>query len=315
MKVILGTGQLGMAILEALLQQNPADRIVLVNRKGRLEMPTPTNVEVIAADVTNPYDLTAIAQRAKVIFSCTDMPYPLWGQFYPAAATALAHAMSESDAKLVFADNLYSYGNVSGAEMHENMPHKAKTKKGIIRASVIDTLLYAGQEFSSRVAFVKSADFIGPTIHKGVFGTEFLRKLTGQKTVMLFGDADLPHTFTYIKDFAKAMVNVGTAEDAFGQIWQVPNAPAISPRTWVQLFETETNKRAKVVVLPKAVVWATGLFNPLVREFLELSYQFEYPYLVNHDKYVARFGNHSTNPLAIVQETMRWFSANAIQNF
>ncbi len=309
MKIILGTGQLGMAIMENLLQTNPDESILLVNRAGKLDVSIPQNVEIMAADVTNRNDLETIAQRSELIFSCTDVPYPLWADFYPKTADALAFALSKSDAKLVFADNMYSYGNVQGAEMHEGMPHSAQTKKGQIRASVIQTLLQSGQSFSDRVAFVKAADFIGPRIYKGVFGTDFLEKLATGKRITLFGKAKLPHTFTYIRDFAKAMVNVGTSTDTFGEIWHVPNAPALNLLKWTQLFETEFNQKGKIWVLPKSVVWAAGLFDPLIREFYELSYQFEHPYLVNHDKYVARFGDHSTNPLAIARETSSWFKA------
>jgi len=313
MKSILGTGQLGMAIMETLLQNNPDEKILMVNRAGKLDVPTPRNVEVLAADATDKNDLEAIAQRSEVIFSCTDVPYQAWGSFYPATAAALAFALSRSRAKLVFADNMYSYGNVKGAEMHEGLPHTARTKKGQIRASVLQTLLYSGQMFSDRVAFVKAADFIGPRIHKGVFGTDFLEKLAADKRIALFGKAHLPHNFTYIRDFAKAIVNVGTATDTFGQIWHTPNAPALNLLQWAHLFETEFNRKAKVLVLPKAVVWAAGFFDPLVRELYELSYQFEHPYLVNHDKYVARFGNHSTNPLTIVRETAQWYRAKSGQ--
>jgi nucleoside-diphosphate-sugar epimerase len=309
MKVILGTGQLGMAVMEALLQNNPDEKILMVNRTGKLDAPVSQNVMVLAADVTDKNDLEAIAQRAEMMFSCTDVPYPLWDKFYPATATALAFGLSKSSAKLVFSDNMYSYGNVSGAEMHEGMPHSARTKKGQIRASVIQTLLQSGQSFSDRVAFVKASDFIGPRIYKGVFGTDFLEKLATDKRITLFGKANLPHTFTYIRDFAKAMVNVGTSTDTFGEIWHAPNAPALNLLKWTHLFETEFNQKAKVWVLPKSVVWAAGLFNPLIREFYELSYQFEHPYLVNHDKYVARFGDHSTNPLTIARETAHWFKA------
>jgi nucleoside-diphosphate-sugar epimerase len=254
MKTILGTGQLGLAIMDALLQNNPNEEILLVNRKGKLETAVPKNVQLLAADVTDKKDMEKIAERSEVIFSCTDMPYQSWGEFYPAAASALAYALSKTNARLVFADNLYSYGNVAGAIMDENMPHKAKTKKGMIRAAVIDTLLNSGSEFNNRVAFVKAADFIGPRIHKGIFGTDFLNRLYNGKTISLFGKPELQHTFTYIKDFAVAMIQVGSATDTFGQVWHVPNAAPISPKQWVQLFEAATGKKAKLIVLPKFVV-------------------------------------------------------------
>jgi nucleoside-diphosphate-sugar epimerase len=307
MKTILGTGQLGLAIMQLLLDKNPDEKILLVNRTGKLNIPIPQNVQVTVADATSKTDMKAIANRSELIFSCTDMPYDKWAAFYPATATALAYALSETNAKLVFADNLYSYGNVAGKEMNEQMPHSAKTKKGKIRAAVINTLLYSGNEFNNRVAFVKAADFIGPQIHKGIFGTDFLANVYNGKTVRLFGNIALPHTFTYIKDFATAMINVGTANDTFGQIWHVPNAPALSLDKWLHLFEVISNKKIKKSVAPKFVIRIAGLFNSFIKELFEMAYQFEYPYLVNHDKYVHRFGNHITYPSDIVKETVEWY--------
>jgi nucleoside-diphosphate-sugar epimerase len=307
MKTILGTGQLGLAIMQLLLEKKPDEKILLVNRTGKLNLSIPKNVQVTAADATSKTAMKAIAGKSELVFSCTDMPYDKWANFYPATANALAYALGESNVKLVFADNLYSYGNVSGNEMNEQLPHSAKTKKGKIRAGVINTLLYSGCDFNSRVAFVKAADFIGPYIHKGILGKGFLDNVYNGKTVRLFGNINLPHTFTYIKDFAAAMINVGTASDTFGQIWHVPNAPALSLDKWVHLFEVITNKKIKKSVTPKFVIRTVGLFNSFIKELYEMAYQFEYPYLVNHDKYVNRFGNHRTYPSDIVKETVKWY--------
>ncbi len=307
MKVILGTGQLGLAIMELLLEKNPEEQILLVNRSGKLKLPIPQHVQVTAADVTSKKDMEAIARRTELIFSCTDMPYDQWAGFYPATAEAIAFALRKTSAKLVFADNLYSYGNVLGKEMNEQMSHTANTKKGKIRTAVINTFLYSGEAFNSRVAIVKAADFIGPNIHKGIFGIDFLDKVYSGKRVRLFGDIALPHTFTYINDFAGAMINIGIADDTSGQIWHVPNAPALSLDKWLHLFEIITNRNIRKSVTPKWVIRMAGLFNPFMKELVEMAYQFEYPCLVNHDKYVSRFGNHMTYPSDIVKETVEWY--------
>lgn len=307
MKTIIGTGQLGLAIMQMLLDKNPHEEIMVVNRSGKIPISTPPNVQVIAADATSTEDMETVAGKSTIIFSCTDMPYNKWAVFYPATARALANALSKTTARLVFADNLYSYGNVLGKEMHEQMPHTAQTKKGKIRAGVIDTLLFSGDTFNSRVAFVKAADFIGPNIHKGVFDKAFLDDVYNGRKVKLFGNIALPHQFTYIKDFAAAMINVGTADDTFGQIWHVPNAPALSPDKWVHLFEIFTNKPIKKMVLPKMLIRVAGIFNSFAGELYEMAYQFEHPYLVNHVKYVKRFGHHTTYPSDIVKETVEWY--------
>lgn len=307
MKVILGTGQLGLAILDQLLTLNPTETIVLVNRSGKIKRSLPENVQLLAADVTDNHKMEYVAREADVIFSCTDVPYQNWTEFYPAAASALAYALSRSGARLVFADNMYSYGNMSGEKMHEALPHIATTKKGRIRTQVINTLLFSGKSYSKRVAIVKAADFIGPEIHKGVFGTDFLDRLYNEKTIPLFGKIDLKHTFTYIHDFAEAMINIASADDAFGQVWHVPNAEPMDMRSWLVLFEKYSGKKTNVKTIPKFLVKIGGLFNPLLRELYELAYQFEFPYLVDHTKYVNRFGNHACSHEHIVKETLTWF--------
>src|SRR5688572_27777527 len=131
MKTILGTGLLGIAVMEALLESDPNELITLVNRSGTIGMKLHGKVRIVAADVTDKNIMEDIASRSEVIFSCTDVPYQEWNKFYPATAFALAHALSHTTtAKLVFADNLYSYGNTLGGLIHEGLPHKAHTKKG-----------------------------------------------------------------------------------------------------------------------------------------------------------------------------------------
>ena len=307
MKAILGTGQLGMAVMEMLLKENPNEEILLVNRKGAVSAKLSGNVRVASADVTDKHAVEEIAKKADVLFSCTDVPYQHWSEFYPRAASALAYGLINTKTKLVFADNMYSYGSVAGEVMHEELPHKAKTKKGLIRASVINILLGSGNEFSNRVAFVKAADFIGPRIHKGLFGKDFLDSIYTGKTVIMPGKTYLPHTFTYIYDFAQAMVNIGEAQDTYGQIWHAPNAPAIPLKSWIELFESASEKKIKVFTAPKLLVRIAGLFDKLTHELYELSYQFEYAYLVSHGKYERRFGNHATSPETIVAQTVQWY--------
>lgn len=309
MQTILGTGQLGRTILEVLLRKNPTEAITLVSKSGKINFPIPANVQILAADVSQMEEMHRIAQKSVIIYSCTDMSYPLWASFYPAITQAIIQGLKNTSAKLVFADNLYSYGNLKGKIMLESMPHSATTKKGIIRADVVEAFLQANQRQNTKIAVVKAADFIGPYIHKGIFGIDFMTNLLENKSVHLFGNIHLPHAFTFMEDFAQAMINIAQADDTFGQVWHVPNAPAISLHAWVQLFEKQANRRIKLSVVSKNMLRLIGLFKPLLKEYIELSYQFEYPYLVSHQKYAQRFGEHFTKPEQIVTQTLKWYQS------
>lgn len=305
MITILGTGQVGRAILDQLQIVKPGSEILLVNKSGKTEFDLPSGTSIQGMDATNSENLINIFRKSELVFSCTDVPYQFWSKFYPLLSSATVEGLKHSHAKLVFADNMYSYGNLKGKLIHEGLSHNAHTHKGKIRAALIKN--FELNAVNDRVVIVKAADFIGPRIEKGVFGVDFLKNIYRNKTVNLPGKTVIPHHFTFIEDFAKAMVMVAFEPDAYNQIWHVPNAPAIAQNEWIELFIQQTGLRIKYRSIPKFAVGLVGLFDPFVKELKELSYQFEYPYLVDAQKFIAKFGDISTPPEVIVRKTVEWF--------
>lgn len=305
MITILGTGQVGRAILDQLQIENPGSEILLVNKSGRINFDLPSRTSVQGIDVTNPKNLIDIFRKSEIVFSCTDVPYQFWSKFYPLLSSAMVEGLKHSNVKLVFADNMYSYGNLKGNLIHEELAHDAHTHKGIIRAALIKN--FEINAVNDRVATVKSSDFIGPRIEKGVFGVDFLRNIYNHKTVNLPGKPQLPHHFTFIEDFAKAMIMVAFEPKAYNQIWHVPNASAIAQNEWIELFSQQTRLKIKYRSIPKIAIRLAGIFNPFFKELNELSYQFEYPYVVGAQKFIERFGDISTPPDVIVRKTVEWF--------
>jgi len=307
MITILGTGQVGRAILAHLQKIKPGSEILLVNKGGRAGFDLPGGTSILGIDATKPENLIDIFRKSELVFSCTDVPYQFWSTFYPLLSIAMVEGLRHSDAKLVFADNMYSYGNLKGKLIHEGLSHNAHTKKGKIRAALIQDFELNG--VNDRVAIVKSSDFIGPRIEKGVFGFDFLKNIYNNKTVNLPGKTKLPHHFTFIEDFAKAMVMVAFEQGAYNQVWHVPNAAAIAQSEWIELFIQKTALKIKYRSIPKIAVRLAGLFNPFVKELNELSYQFEYPYVVGSQKFIAQFGDISTPHDVIVRKTVEWFQS------
>lgn len=314
MITILGTAELGISVIGALLQSNPTEEISLVNTNGRMDMKLPENVKTIAADLTDKHIMKNIARKSDTIFSCINASSPESITHLGRIASALEYALAHSTAKLVFADNLRSYGNLSGRLMHEGLPHKAQTREGLIRASLISTLLLSGSEFNDRVAIVKAADLVGPGINNRTFGIDFLYKLYRGRLIVFYGSIQLPHAFTFIDDFAKAMVNVGSAADTFGEIWHVPNAPAMGIDKWIHLFEVSAGRKAKLVMLPTAFMQAASVFSKAMRESYEFVYEFQYPFLVDNSKFISRFGSDVTYPSSIVKQTVKWYGQKIKQD-
>ncbi len=306
MITILGTGQVGRVIFDQLQMGIPKSKILLVNKSGKVLFDLPIGTEVLKADVTIPENLIPIFQKSDIVFSCTDVPYQIWDNFYPLLSNAMSEGLKQSDAKLVFADNMYSYGNRKGQLIYEDLPHTAETKKGKIRASIINN--FEQNEVNGKVAIVKASDFIGCHIDKGIFGMDFLKRIYNNQTVYLPSSINQPHHFTFIEDFAKAMILIAFDSNAYNQIWHVPNADAISQKEWIEIFRQETKLNIKYSSVPKIILNIVAFFNPFVKELKELSYQFEYPYLVDSRKFISKFGNIATSHIEIVKKIIQWYN-------
>ncbi|MDQ3639461.1 MAG: hypothetical protein M3426_16045 [Actinomycetota bacterium] len=50
-----------------------------------------------------------------------------------------------------------------------------------------------------------------------------------------------------------------------------------------------------------------GLFNPAMREMVEMLYEFEEPFVVDHSAFAQTFGDHAAHLREAVRETVRWY--------
>ena len=96
----------------------------------------------------------------------------------------------------------------------------------------------------------------------------------------VIGDVDLPHTFTFIRDYARGLTTLGARDEAFGQVWHVPSAPTTTQRELLRLVWEEAGAGApRFDAAPGWLVRALGLFSPIMRELAEMLYEWERPYV------------------------------------
>ena len=116
--VLGGSGGVGRAVATWLSQQGRQVRAV--NRSGQIK-DLPDGVEVMAADVINPDDVTTTCAGATVVYHCVH-PKEDYSQFVPMTENIVA-AAEATGAKLVMAASVYPYGKVNGP-MTEELPYK-----------------------------------------------------------------------------------------------------------------------------------------------------------------------------------------------
>ena len=105
-------------------------------------------------------------------------------------------------------DNLYMYGLVQGP-IHEGLPDAPVARKGELRAEAARRVLAAHQSGRLRAAIGRASDFYGPLALGSAAGERMFLPAVQGKAAEGLGKIDLPHTYTFISDFGKALAILG----------------------------------------------------------------------------------------------------------
>jgi nucleoside-diphosphate-sugar epimerase len=306
-QVIFGTGPLGLAVMRELVRRGKS--VKMVNRSGKAPQGVPAEVNIVPGDAYSAEFTRQVCQGAGVVYQCAQPAYSEWVDKFPALQNSILEGAASAGAKLIVGDNLYMYGDVDGP-IHEGLPHAARTRKGRTRAAMAEAVLAAHQSGKVRAALGRGSDFYGPGVLGSTLGERAILPALQGKTASLVGKLDLPHTYTYIDDFGKALVVLGERDEALGQVWHVPSPPTLTQRQLVTLFFEEIGMPPKMSGMGKLMMSLGGLFILAARESVEMMYEFEKPFVVDHSKYARAFGDHATPHKDAVRETLTWYRSH-----
>lgn len=303
--VIFGTGPLGISVMHALRAEGISS-IRMVNRSGKRGN-IPQAVAVIGADAYDVEQVAQATQGAQVVYQCAQPEYSEWPEKFPPLQKSILAGTARNAAKLIVGDNLYMYGPTNGAPIHEGLPYNASGKKGRTRAQMAQAVLDAHQNGTVRAALARGSDFFGEAVLGSTLGERVFEPLLQGKAAQVFGSIDQPHTYTYIRDFGRAMVILGQREQALGRAWHVPNAETLSTRQVIERMAQLAGVEAQVSVMPRLMFEAVSLVHPILREFRENRYMLYEPYIVAHDDFVQAFGNIATPLDDALRNTIAWY--------
>lgn len=303
LQVIFGAGPVGLAVAEALTAGG--QRVRLVHRSGNAA--APDGVEVLAGDASDPADTRRLCQGASVVYNCTNPPYHQWPEKFPALQQGVLQGAAAAGARLVVMENLYMYGPTGGKPLTEDLPYNATTRKGRVRAQMAAELLAAHTSGKVRVTIGRASDFFGPRVLESAMGERVFAALLAGKPAQVLGNPDLPHTYTYVPDIGKALVLLGQRDEALGQAWHIPAAETLSTRRFIEKIASVAGMQPRVQAAPRLLLQGLGLFNPSVRELIEMLYEFEEPFVVDDSRFVRTFGNLATSLDTAIRATVDWY--------
>jgi nucleoside-diphosphate-sugar epimerase len=250
----------------------------------------------------DPRSLRRACQGAAVVYHCLNVPYPLWATQLLPIAQAVIDATTAAGAKLVVMDNLYMYGPVS-APMTETTPRNAQGKKGRLRIQLEHLLLEAHRAGKVRITIGRASDFYGPQANSAPMMLVVKPALAGGKASWL-GSLDAPHTLSYLPDVAWGLVTLAEREEALGETWHLPASEPLTGRQFIELVFQELGRPPRMSVIGRPMMLLAGLFSALIRESVEVFYQFERPFVMDTSKFSSRFGSRSTPHREAIRQTL-----------
>jgi nucleoside-diphosphate-sugar epimerase len=281
--VIVGAGAVGAATARLLAERG--DQVRIVSRRGA--GPEHPAIERAAADASDADRLVGLSRGAAALYNCANPLYHRWLADWPPLAAALINAAERSGALLASASNLYGYGEVDGP-ITDNTPLAATHPKLRLRADMWRDALAAHEAGRIRTTEVRASDFL---VANSIVTFALGKPVISGRRAYVPSPLDVPHSWTAVADVARTLVTVAADERGWGRAWLVPTNPPLTVRQLAaRLADAAGAPSPKLTEIPYPVLWAAGLFSPLIRELRTTRYQFARPFVLDASATMAAFG-------------------------
>ena len=305
MQTILGSGGIIATELAKALTQY-TDEIRLVSRNPKKVNSTD---QLMQADLLDSNAVKDAVAGSDVVYVTIGFPYnaQVWQATWPQFMTDVITACKEHKSKLVFFDNIYMYDKDHLNGMTEDTPINPPSKKGKVRAAIAKMLMNEVKAGTLSALIARCADYYGPGISRnGMLRETVIKKLANGKKADWIGKDNCKHSFTYTPDAGKATALLGNTADAYNQVWHLPTAAnPYTGKQWVDQIANELGVAPKHRVAPKFMVRILGLFIPIMKEMVEMVYQYDRDYVFDSSKFEKRFDIPPTPYKKGIQELIK----------
>ena len=127
-----------------------------------------------------------------------------------------------------------------------------------------------------RTTLLRPPDFYGPDSELSSVRGIFDAALKGG-TADVIGPIDTPHEFIFVPDLAETLIALSEKDEAYGNTWNVAGPELITTRQFADLVFDAVQQKPRLRVAGKFMLRVGGLFNPVLRELVEMHYLWTTP--------------------------------------
>jgi nucleoside-diphosphate-sugar epimerase len=294
--IIGAAGAVGRATGAELERRGIPFRVIGRRREALVEaFGSMSRAEIFPADVSDDTSLRAALGGIDIVVYTVGLPYAEFAQHPVLMGKALDACVQCGVKNIVVISNVYVYGIPQTTPLDETHPLAPCSEKGKMRLAQEELAFFAHRAGKIQALVLRPAGFYGPGTEQSIAHTIFESALAG-KPAALLAPAGKPHQLTFIPDLAPSLVSLALVDNAYGEAYNFGGATT-TMRDFAREVYTQVGAPFKTREYGKMMLRLAGLFNPLMRELVEMHYMQTTPVIASDAKLRAVVGNVAETPI------------------
>jgi nucleoside-diphosphate-sugar epimerase len=287
------TGAIGKSVAASLRQQGRPYRAIGRSR-ATLEKTFGGDplAEVAIWDPNDEESIKSALRGVAAVVYMVGVPYTDFHLHPILMRQVLNAAIAEKVDRLLLIGTLYVFGRPRSPRITEEHPREPHTFKGRKRKEQEDIVLAAHTSGQIKTTVLRLPDFYGPGVERSLVSDLFIAVKQNRKA-KLMGPVDRPHEFVFVPDVGPVVTKLLDTPAALGRAWNLAGAGIT---TQLELARLAYGGEPRLMVVGKTMLRVLGLFDPFLREFVEMHYLLTEPLIVDDSGLQRLLGNIPKTP-------------------
>ncbi|MGC2129563.1 MAG: NAD(P)H-binding protein [Candidatus Aquilonibacter sp.] len=275
------SGSTGASIAAALEAAGEHYRVVGRNRASlEAEFRQRPLAEIAVWNPDDPASVQTAAAGIDTIFYLVGVPYNHFELHPQLMRATLNGAIAAGVRRIVLLAPIYSYGRPQSPSVDESHPRDPDTFKGKMRKEQEDLVLAAHAAGRIEGTLLRLPDFYGGDPKKSLVGDIFVAAVNKRRANVI-GPIDKPHQYVFMDDIGPVALALAREDRAYGKAWNFAGSGTITQREFANKVFAQAGRKPQLMVANIFLLRIMGLFDPIMREFVEMSYLQSDPVLLD----------------------------------
>ncbi|MFG1249827.1 NAD-dependent epimerase/dehydratase family protein [Xanthobacter flavus] len=224
--------------------------------------------------VWNPEDMASLRDAVRgmdTLVYMVGVPYDAFHLHPRLMRTVIEAAEAEGVRRVLLIGTAYPFGRPQAVRVDESHPRLPHTFKGQMRKEQEDILMEADARGALKGLILRLPDFYGPGVERSFLADLFAAAAAGRRAKVV-GPIDTPHEFVFVPDVGPVVRALLGREEVFGRSYNLAGAGTITVREVARQAFALAGRAPKLMVAGKTMLRLAGLFDPVMRELVEMHY-------------------------------------------